>query len=169
MQIAYKLKVRVLVFVLSMAGGIFATEKTFASGKDLSGRFGLGSSEIGSGTASPSFSLDWQMDRSSAAQLNLGLDTGASQDSFLLGARYYRNLFIENPLQFSIFLGAGLVSKQVADASASGYLLEAGTQAKFFLPQLPNLGISLANAFRMESPGGVRIRSVFFASFHYYF
>lgn len=145
-----------------------------ASGKDLRGRWGFGISNIGPGQT-PTLSADWHVTQASGFEFNLGVDTGADANLLSLAARFHRNLFIEDHLLYSLYLGGGLISQQsttVAGAvatSSSGYLLEVGTAAKFFLTGLPNLGLSIGGGLRLESMGGVRFRSAVNGGMHYYF
>jgi|GEM_PF-1443982 len=139
-----------------------------AYGKNLRGRWGFGLANIGPGQT-PTLSADWHVTQASGFEFDLGVDTSSNANLMSLAARFNRNLFIEDHLLYYLYLGAGLISQQVADENASGYLVEAGTAAKFFLAGLPNLGLSLGGGLRLESLGGVRFRTVLNGGMHYYF
>jgi len=156
-----------LFFSICLIVCVFSVSKS--TGKDLNGRIGLGATNLGPGFESPALSVDWQLNEATAVEVNFALDNQDTNNVFLLSARYARNLFIENHLHFAIFIGGGILSKSHAGSNASGYTLDSGVSAKFFLPNLPNLGLNLGSGFRIASPGALRIRTVAFAGFHYYF
>ena len=87
----------------------------------------------------------------------------------MLGGQYKRNLFIEEQLNFYVGMTGGLLTKTPAGTSQSGYLLEAVLGSEAFLTGLPNLGLHVASGFRLESPGGARLKTVFYCGMHYYF
>jgi hypothetical protein len=152
------------------SGAAPAGSRAAARGKDLRGRWGLGVANIGP-SQTPTVSADWHVTQASGFSFDLGVDTSAAANLLSLAARFNRNLFIEDYMLYYLYLGGGLVSQQGSGAtdSSSGYLVEAGTAAKFFLQALPNLGLSLGGGVRLESLGGVRFRTVVNGGMHYYF
>ena len=137
-------------------------------GKDLSKRWGLGIANIGP-KQQPTLSVDWNLTQASGFQFDLGMDTTKDDSLLSLAVRFNRSLFIEDHQLYFLYFGGGLLSQQVDGENDSGYLLEAGPAARFFLPGLPNLGFMLGGGFRLESLGGVRIRTVVNGGMHYYF
>ena len=140
-----------------------------ATPKTLAPRLGFGVSNVGPGLGAPALSVDWQMNLAASLEFEFALDTRAANSSHLFGARYARNLFIEEHQMYFVYMGAGLLSELVAGTSASGYYLESGGGGRFFMPGLPNLGFSFGTGFRVDSPGAVSLHTVFFTGIHYYF
>lgn len=131
--------------------------------------WGFGVTSAGPGYGSPQLSAEWAMNIASSLEVLMGMDTVENSNSLSLGARFNRHLFIEESLDYSAFLGGGILSASVGGAAASGFYFETGALANFYLTGLPNLGLQLGSGFRLESPGSSRIRSIFFGGFHYYF
>jgi len=152
--------------LLVAAALIFASASLQA--KELAGRFGFGIQNLGPGMT-PSLSVDWQLSPASATEFLLALDSGDDSSFFDIGARFSRNLFVEELQQFYLFVGAGLSSHQVDGQGQSGNLLEGGAGSRFFLADLPNLGLSFGGGFQLVSREGVRFGSRVFVGAHYYF
>ncbi len=139
--------------------------------RNLTTRWGFGANHIEPSTdMTPVLSARYHFGESSSAEGFLGLDTDDTRDYMLWGVRYYRNLFLEDHMNFSLTLAGGLLSQlNTSNTAASGYLVETGLNGEFFLAGLPNLGLQLNTSLRLESPRGARIRSVFSTGFFYYF
>lgn len=147
----------------------FVTISTPALAKDLSGRLGVGLSNIGS-RSTEAFSIDWQSTRATSFEINLGLDTQKNEGGWELGFRASRNLFIEDNLLFSIFVGASLLQQKTTTGTANtGYMVETGLGSKFFLQGLPNLGLGFRGAFQLSDITSMRLAVVPVFSVHYYF
>lgn len=160
-----------------------------SEGRELTGRFGLGLSNLGgslppsvsadssslrvasagAGSLPPSVSVAWHPTQASAFEFNLGIDTDSTTNFLLLGTRYFRHVFIEDNAFFSAVLGGGLLSQQVNGSSKSGYYLELGAGAKYLLPGSSNLGLGFLVALGVKSAGGVRFMTEGLFSVHYYF
>ncbi len=143
----------------------------YANARNLSGRLGAGATHVGPGEGTaPLFSILYHQGISSSFGGLFGIDTQTSTNTLMMGAQYKRNLFIEEQLNFYVGMSGGLLTKTPPGAtSASGYLLEAVLGSEAFLTGLPNLGIHVASGFRLESPGGARLKTVFYCGMHYYF
>lgn len=157
--------------------------------KELAGRFGFGVANIGgslppavsadestlkvagsgAGSLPPSISVDWHPTNASELEFDLGIDTDSSTNFLLLGTRYFRHIFVEENALFSALLGGGILSQEVNGTSKSGYYLELGAGAKYFLPGAPNLAIGFIAALGVKSAGGVRFMTQGLFSIHYYF
>ncbi len=152
-------------FFLIVSLVLFAVPTTHAGGRDMSGRWGLGVSNIGPGLF-PGLSLDWQMSQVGSTQFLLGIDTATGSNHLLLGARYNRNLFIEESLHFSINFGGGL---QSTAANGSGFFIDTGFENKFFLQNLPNLAFSAGGGIRLITGGSMQFKTIAIFGMHYYF
>jgi hypothetical protein len=141
----------------------------WAGGKNLTGRVGFGATDVGAGYSTPALSAEWNFSQSTGMQVNFGIDTVNGANSLQISARYLRNLFIEDSLFYSLYVGAGLLTSTASSVSSSGYLVDTGMMARFFLPNLPNLGLEALTGFRLESPGSVRIRTTLGVGVRYYF
>lgn len=160
-----------LGIVSTIIAFVFAvyTGSAHAASPNQSARLGVGSTNIGLSGESPSLSLDWRMGQSSSAELDLGMNTQSSSNTFLIAIRYLKFLFLEQQQSYGVFMGAGLLTVAGTSSNASGYFLETGLMARFFFQEFPNLGFHLASGVRLESPESVRFRTTFFGGFHYYF
>lgn len=164
-----------------------------ASAVDLAGRFGFGVSNIGgslapsieitestaatnvnvastgAGSLPTSLSLDWHVTNASAFEFDLGINTDGANNLLLMGTRYFRHVYLEDNAIFSAVLGGGLLSQQVSGESKSGYFLELGAGAKYFLPGAPNIGLGFLATLGVKSAGGVSFFTKALFSAHYYF
>jgi len=141
-----------------------------AAAKDLSGRIGVGVSNISPGLSEPpSVSVDWQATSSSSFEFGLGTDTRSSQSFLTLGVRYNRSLFIEENQSYFLYMGGGLISQTTSGVNNSGFGAEAGGGSRFFFAGLPNLGFSVLGGLKLETSGGSRFRTSVMAGAHYYF
>jgi len=155
----------IVILILSTLGLV-----DFTNAKVQVAHIGIGVTNIGPGFSSPQISVEWQMDKASSLEGMMGIDTLQNSNSLSLGARFNRHLFIEESLDYSVYLGGGLMNQGASEGtSSSGFFFEAGGMANVYLSGLPNLGIQLGSGLRMESPTSSRIRTVFFSGFHYYF
>ncbi len=150
-------------------GLFFLSVVSFGAAKDLSGRFGLGATNIGPQGQTPTLSLDWHANRAAHFEGNLGMRSKSRNNLLIVGGRYSRNLYIEEQTLFFMYLGAGLLSEQIQGDSKSGYQLETGAGAKYFFSGLSNVGFSTRAGFLLKSLGGVSFQSVVNFGFHYYF
>jgi hypothetical protein len=149
---------------------LFCGATNSANAKSQVGQWGLGITNLGPNFVSPQLSAEWQSTKASAVEIQFGIDTVANSNSLSLGARYQRHLFLEESLIYSVYLGGGLMSSTTGEAtSSSGFYFETGGLASFYLEGLPNLAFQVGSGLRLETPGGSRIRTVFFGGFHYYF
>ncbi|HVJ63970.1 MAG TPA: hypothetical protein VM901_01810 [Bdellovibrionota bacterium] len=139
-----------------------------AHAKDLSGRLGMGISNVG-GSTTEAVSVDWQLTQATSFEANLGLSTKGDNGGWDLGFRASRNLFIEENMLFSLFVGGALVQEKENAISATGYMLEAGLGSKFFIEGLPNLGFGFRGAFQMIDVDGMKLQIAPIFSSHYYF
>jgi hypothetical protein len=153
---------------LLLALGLFVSGLSSASAKDLSNRMGVGISNIGNKTTE-SVSLDWQLTNATGVEANFGLATQSDAGGWDLGFRASRNLFIEENMLFSLFVGAALKQNKVAGASSTGYLIETGVGSKFFFEGLPNLGFSFRGAFQIVDIGDLKLQIAPIFGIHYYF
>ena len=148
--------------------GLIASRPVHAAAKTLPGRLGFGFTNLGTGLT-PALSLDWISAVASSLDFQIGLDTQQNQNLMILGTRYFRNLFLEDNMNYGLYVGGGLISQQVAGAGQSGYYVETGAGAKFFLGGLPNLGFHAGSGLRVESTNQMRLRTNLFVGMHYYF
>jgi len=139
-----------------------------AKAKDLQDRMGLGLTNIGSRSLEAA-SLDWQITNATAFELNFGLDTQSNSGGWQLGVRGSRNLYVEDNMLFSLFIGAALAQEKTSGASSTGYLVETGIGSKFFMPGLPNLGFGFRAAFQVEDIDDLTLKIAPIFSMHYYF
>lgn len=135
--------------------------------KDLTGRLGVGVSNIGLKTTE-ALSVDWQATQATAFEVNLGLATQSSSGGWDLGFRASRNLFIEDNMLFSVFVGGALVQEKTSGISKTGYLVETGLGSKFFFSGLPNLGFSVKGALQVVDVGNLSIQIAPIFGIHYY-
>lgn len=157
-------------FLKTLASLAIFTCAAQSPAKVQTNHWGIGVTNVGPNFGSPQISTEWQMGRASALELLVGIDTIQNSNSLSLGGRFNRHLFIEESLDYNAYLGGGLISStDSSGGAASGYYFETGAMANIYLSGLPNLGIQLGSGLRLESPGGSRIRTVFFSGFHYYF
>lgn len=149
---------------------LFALAPLVASAKELAGHFGFGVANLGiGGGIPPSLSVDWHITPASAFEFDLGIDTDSASNLLLLGARYFRHVYIEENALFSAVAGGGLLSQQISGSSKSGYYLELGAGAKYFLPGTSNLGLGFVGSLGIRSAGTVRFMTQALFSVHYYF
>lgn len=128
----------------------------------------MGLSNVGA-QSTEAISLDWQPTQATGFEVNLGLDTQNSTGGWEFGLRASRNLFIEDNMIFSLFVGGSLVQQKTSTTSNTGYRVETGLGGKFFLDGLPNLGFGFRGAFQLTDVNKMRIAIVPVFSIHYYF
>ena len=136
--------------------------------KDLSGRFGLGVTNLGP-KASPLLSVDWQTSRSASLEVNLGVDSLRDNNSFVVLSRFSRNMFLEENMHFFLYLGGGFSSGQEGGKTHSGLLVEAGSGARFFFTGIPNFGFHVRFGLFYKSAGNSRMITTGITGAHYYF
>ncbi len=128
------------------------------------GRFGFGVSDISSGNP-PQISVNWKPSDAATFSAHTGLRNGTSADFFEFGARFQRNLFVEENQDFFFFLGGALATS----SGASGYKLEAGAGSELFLSGLPNFGLSFLAGFSLGTVSSTSLQSLVSFGLHYYF
>lgn len=142
---------------------------TTAMAKDLSGRLGAGISNLGSSTLEAA-SIDWQPTRATGFEFNLGLNSSEADGGWSFGIRASRNLFIEEHMIFSLFVGGSVLQEKTSSTTtATGYLVETGIGSKFFIQGLPNLGFGFRGALQIEDVTGFKLKIAPAMSVHYYF
>ena len=157
-----------LHLTLSLAALIAAFTSLNAGAKDLIGRLGVGVSNIGAKTTE-AFSIDWQLTQASGVEANLGLATQSESGGWELGIRASRNLFVEDNMLFSLFVGGAVLQQKVGGVSSTGYLIETGLGSIFFLEGLPNLGFGFRGSFQMIDVGSLTLQVAPIFGMHYYF
>jgi hypothetical protein len=156
-------------FLLTLSLGALCVGAENSQARNLVGHKGLGVTNVGPGFGSPQISAVWQMTQGSAIEAEFGIDTLQTANSLSLGLRYQKHLFLEESLYYSVYLGGGLLNAPSGATSSSGFYVESGGLATFFLANQPNLALQVGSGVRMETPASSRIRTVFFGGFHYYF
>lgn len=141
----------------------------WGAAKDLTGRFGLGGSNLGPQDQTPCVSLDWHANRAAHFEANLGIRSKTDNNLLLLDFRYSRNIFIEEQTLYFLYMGGGIMSEQLAGDNKSGWVLETGAGGKVFFSGLPNMGFSTRAGFLYKSLRGSTFQTVVNFGAHYYF
>jgi len=147
-------------------GGIWSPSSAFAqdSNGSKTARFGFGVSDISTNNP-PQISLSWKASDAATFSAHTGLRNGSSSDFFEFGARFMRNLFVEENQDFFFFLGGGLATS----SGQSGYKLEAGAGSEVFLAGLPNFGMHFLAGFGLSTVSSTALQSIVSFGLHYYF
>lgn len=153
-----------LLFQALIVAGAMASFSDISHAKDNSPRFGFGVSDISSGNP-PQISINWKTSEAATFSAHTGLRNGSTADFFEFGARFHRNLFVEENQDFYFFLGAGLAT----NSGQSGYKLEAGAGSEIFLTGLPNFGMSFMAGFSLSTVTATSLQSLVSFGLHYYF
>jgi len=140
--------------------------------KSLRGRLGVGFTNQVATTPDgtiPALSAKYYVSRGLAAALATGFDTRSPNSTLALGAKVFKNVFLESNLIF--FLGGGLAYVNRLGSRLQGSLF---LGSEFFLAQLPSLGLSFEAGIRGDSTSGTfAIRttgdSFLTAGMHFYF
>jgi hypothetical protein len=148
--------------------GILGSFSGRVEAKAEEARLGFGVSHIGP-QLNPQISLLWKSSQSSTLQAHTGFSNESGNNRFDLGARFARNLFIEENQDFFFYMGASLNSHQKNSQNSSGYTLESGAGSEIFLSGLPNFGLNFSGGFALVSGGGTRIQTRVAFGMHYYF
>ncbi len=152
--------------LVTLAGVLIGTP---SQSKDLANRLGVGISNIGA-LSKEAVSLDWQLTNATGFEVNFALATqGDENGGWDLGFRASRNIFIEDNMLFSLFVGGGLLQSKTSGTSATGYLIETGLGAKFFFEGLPNLGFGFRGSFQVIDVNQLTLQIAPIFSVHYYF
>lgn len=141
--------------------------------RDMHGRWGLGYnsqfSNVDQTNGVPAVSVKYGMTRDIAFEFLLGLHT-ASPTNSLTAVKLFKNIFLEDNLNFYFVLGGGLLS---ADSSSSAEFL-VGFGAEFFIPGLESLGFAMETGASLSNVTGsfaLKTMGVSFlnAGIHFYF
>lgn len=136
-----------------------------AEARDLQGRLGLGynaqfANYRESGNAVPAIAAKYAITKDIAIEGVFGVATTSPGNS-VVGAKFFKNLFFENSLNFYGMLGAGLVTAN----GTSGSDLLGGFGAEFFIPGLESVGISFEVGGELTNITGSMIFRTMGASF----
>lgn len=143
-----------------------------ANARDMHGRLGVGynsqfATTRGAGGL-PAISAKYGLTRDIAASAVVGISTSAPS-SLVAAIKGYKNVFYETHLNFYFMGGAGLVNQN----STTGFELQAGMGAEFFLPALESLGFSVETGASVTTAGGFAVGTMGFsflsAGIHFYF
>lgn len=154
------------IFLFSSAAHGFAEEK------NLKNRLGIGYTSqiaVDANDTIPAIDVKYYMSKYSAVSAGVGFDTRSGDSRMGLGAKFYRNVFMESNLVFYMGVGFAYISHIATYLQASVFL-----GAEFFLPQLPSLGFSFETGIRGDdTTGSFAIRttgdSFLTAGMHFYF
>ncbi len=143
----------------------------YLEAKSLEGRFGAGVS-YQNFTQSGALSLKFFHSNHLATNVYTGFNTESG--TYLLGARSLRNVILEENMNVFLGLGASFVSSSATAGTADyGVGLDVLFGGEFFLPGLPNLGLSFEMGLGLRSLRTTSFRSIGggFASggIHYFF
>ena len=120
--------------------------------KNLRGRLGLGFTNqiaVAPDRTIPAISTKYYVARGTAVGLGLGFDTRSGDNAMAIGAKGYKNVFLESNLIFYVGVGAAYVNRQGSHIQGSAFL---GTE--FFLERLPSLGLSFEVGVRGDNTSG---------------
>lgn len=140
----------------------------FAQSRPLTERLGVGVSNFGPGST-PSLSVDWRITEATGFEATLAINTAAQQNLLDLGVRYWRNLYIEDHLDYALYVGSGLISQRVSGETESGFLLSGGVGSRFRFPSFPNLAFQYGGGVRLSTQGSTAFATEVFFGMHYYF
>lgn len=132
--------------------------------------FGLALQDFGT---LPSISARYHFSRHVTGSFYVGFNTQSLVDAFILGGKLYRNIHLEDNINFYLGAGLGLLSQKTASISHSGFELSALIGAEFFFSELRNLGIQFETGIAVRSLDTVSFKtlgsSFAGAGIHYYF
>lgn len=156
-----------VLLLRSAAAGAAISEE-----KNLKGRLGVGFTNQIATTADgtiPAISGKYYLSKYTAASLAVGFDTRSGASTTAIGAKLYRNLFLESNLAFYTGGGAALVSRNGSKFQFSVFL-----GSEFFFAQLPSLGLSFEVGLRGDkTTGSFALRTIgdsfLSAGMHFYF
>lgn len=141
--------------------------------KNLRGRLGIGFTNqiatTASGSTIPALSAKYYLGRSFATSLATGFDTRAGGSTVVLGAKLFRNMFVESNLIF--YVGGGIAYINRSGSNIQGSLFFG---SEFFFDKIPSLGLSFEAGIRGDNTtGSFAIRtsgdSFLSAGMHFYF
>lgn len=136
-----------------------------AEARDLQGRLGLGynaqfANFRESGNSVPAIAAKYAITKDIAIEGVFGVATTSPGNS-VIGAKFFKNLFFENNLNFYGMLAAALVTAN----NQSGSDLQGGFGAEFFIPGLESLGISFEVGGQLTNITGSMVFRTMGASF----
>lgn len=159
-------------FILVMVGLVLFSG-SFSVARPMEGRTGFGVS-LHDYNRTPCLSMATHISRYQAFIAMLGLNTGDSTKTIILGGKYHQNIHLEENINGFIGLGAFYLSDKTGfPTSSTGLEFEGLFGVEFFFSGLPNLGIMVETGFAIRT-----IREVSFATMgngffgtgiHYYF
>jgi hypothetical protein len=139
-----------------------------AFARDLQGRIGLGYNAQFANKL-PGVSLKYGLTRDIAAELILAIATTSPSNS-ATAIKMFKNLFLENNLNFYFMLGGGIINV----SSQAGVSLMAGFGVEFFIPGIDSLGFAVETGAAFDNAsGGYALKtlgmSFLDAGIHFYF
>jgi hypothetical protein len=153
--------------------GLVLFSGTSLVARPMEGRTGFGVS-LHDYNRTPCLSFEHHMTRYQSFVGMLGLNTGDSTKTIILGGKYHQNIHQEENINGFLGLGAFYLSDKTGFPTAStGFEFDGLFGVEFFFSGLPNLGITVETGFAIRT-----IREVSFATMgngffgtgiHYYF
>jgi hypothetical protein len=146
------------VWLLSLI--LFASSIGYA--KDLNSRLGVGySNQFGLDEDLPSVAMRYYPNSDYGLMAALGVDTEKDNSRFGFMAKIFKIVFKEDNLNFYTGAGAGVISREKAAKTDSGFDLSGFLGAEFFLPGLENLSLSFEAGVGITSVSSqVRFRTI---------
>jgi hypothetical protein len=120
--------------------------------KNLRGRLGLGfTNQIATAAdrTIPALSAKYYISRTTAFGLGVGFDTKSHDSAAALGAKFFKNVFLESNLLFYLGCGLAYVNHSGSNMQGSVFL-----GSEFFFNQLPSLGFSFEAGIRGDNTSG---------------
>ena len=141
---------------------LFVLFSSAAFAKDLGTRLGVGyANQFGLDTELPSVAMRYYPNSDYGLMGALGVDTAKNNSRFGVQAKILKIVFKEDNLNFYTGAGAGLVSREIAGSTDSGFDLSGFLGCEFFLPGLDNLGFNFEAGVGVTSVSSeVRFRTV---------
>jgi hypothetical protein len=130
--------------------------------KDLSERLGVGYTNDYGISNTPSVAVRYYPNQQYGVQASIGVDTETGNSRFGAEARFIKNVFHEDNMNFYVAAGGGLVSKEAANSTtSSGVDVAAVFGGEFFIPGLDSLGFSFeAGAGLTSISSEMRFRTI---------
>ncbi|MBX3022240.1 MAG: organic solvent tolerance protein [Bdellovibrionales bacterium] len=133
-----------------------------AQAKDLTSRLAVGyANQFGLDEELPSVALRYFPNGEYGLMGALGVDTTKNNSRFGFSAKIMKLIFKEDNLNFYTGASAGIVSRELAGKTNSGFDLTGVMGVEFFLPGLENLGFSMEAGVGVTSVSSeVRFRTI---------
>jgi hypothetical protein len=111
--------------------------------KDLGQRLGVGySDQFGTESSMPSLSVRYYPNQQFGFQGSVGIDTQKDANRFGASAKFIKNVFREDNMNFYVDASGGVVSQEKNSSTSSGFDVAAAFGGEFFLPGLESLGFN---------------------------